>query len=191
MLLKSIYSQLFTDFPDTGAVAYIGENTHRFTKDYFFDGEQINGKEKKKNCEEEKVDLERRADNKERAGIKVCDANETSEIREHANISDIKEISNMAFFNELTDRLTKICADNKCSNLCYMRAELQMYDSYKEGEDIFVKMSGNCIWLKKKNIETDIRAVCNMLGKVNMIGCVVNEECNARPRVIKVIAIYL
>lgn len=188
--LKDIYAQLFSDYPDVGEIAYIGASTHRLTKDYALDGEQGHCIDRKRNEKENNCERNRKKENRRRARLNIADSNEESQIREYANIQEIKEMNNMLFYKKLVKNVVETCVSGKCNNLCFIKDRIDIYNNYKEGEDIFVKMGESCIWLKKKYMDTTAINIVNVIGTVNMIGYILEEESVSSPRVIKALAIY-
>ena len=188
--LKNIYAQLNIELPDVGVIAYIGANTRRQSKDYSFNGEHSNCKERKKDETNQKLCLNRRIDNREKAGVVICDVNESSEIREYANIQEIKEMNNMLFYRQILKSIIQYCGAKDKYPICYIKSPVELYDSYKEGEDVFVKMKGNCIWLKRSNMDTDVKNLANIMGDVCLVGYVLEEANEHRPRIIKGLVIY-
>ncbi len=190
MFLKDISAQLFAELPDVGEIAYIGATSHKLVKDYSLDGEQANASDRRKNLNEQELERCDKHDVRKRARINICDSNEESEIREYANIPEIKEMNNMLFYKKLIQSLIKEYESGRCSNLCFIRGRVYMYDEYKESEDVFVKMEECCVWLKKKYMDTTAINIANVLGTINMIGYVLEEESETSPKVIKALAMY-
>jgi len=96
----------------------------------------------------------------------------------------------MLFYKELVRKIVKACVRGECDSLCFINDRINIYDNFKEGEDIFVKMGENCVWLKKEYMDATAINITNIIGKVNMIGYILEEESNSSPRVIKALAIY-
>ena len=188
--LKDIFAQIFSQFPDVGEIAYIGASTHRLTRDYSLDGEQSNAMDKRKNYKEAAIEKNKKNDFRSKARINICDSNEESQIREYANIQEIKEMNNMLFYKKLVKSLVNEYVNGKCNNLCVIKDKVWMYDEYKESEDIFVRMGGCCIWLKKEFMDTTALNIANVMGTVIMLGYVLEEATEQSPRVIKALAIY-
>lgn len=188
--IKNMYAQIFNDSPDVGEIAYIGANTRRLTKDYSVDGEEIDGKNKRRINKEENIDIDKKKDMKKRAGLKVIDSSEESEIREYANIREIKEMNNMLFYKRLLRKLTHICKTGKCKELYHICDKIETYQDFKDAPDIFVRMKDSCVWLKKENLDTSMINVVTMLGTVHMLGYVIQEKTETTPRIIKALAIY-
>ena len=189
--LKDIYSQVFDSLPDVGEIAYIGASTHKFSKDYSLNGENIDCKDNKETNKDINCEKGLRKENRHRAGVNILDVKEESEIREYANIKEIKEMNNKLFYKQLIRNLVYKCINKECNKLSYIKDRIRLYDSYKEDEDIFVKMGDSCIWLKKSNMDTSIINMANIIGDVNMLGYIIKEETTSTPRVIKVLAIYV
>ena len=187
--IKNIYAQVFSGYPDIGEIAYIGATTKRLARDYFLEGEGINV-ENFRNKEEDKREKDLRLDNRKKAGLRINDVNEESQIREYANIPEIKEMNNMLFYKSMLRELVDSFVNKKCNSIKYINAKVEFYDSYKEGEDIFIKMDGACIWLKKNNLDTSAINILNLMGKVNMIGYIIEQETDNTPVIIKALAIY-
>lgn len=190
MFLKNMYAQLFNEFPDIGQIAYIGASTRRISKDYFLDGEQTNSMDKRKSYEKQKIDRNNKQDNRKKAGITFRDNNEESQIREYANIQEIKEMNNMLFYKDILRKIVNAYAKGKCNNLCFVKDKVCMYDSYKDEPDVFVKMGECCVWLKKEYMDTTALNIANVMGTVNMIGYILEEKSEMSPRVVKALAIY-
>lgn len=190
MFLKDIYAQLFVEFPDVGEIAYIGASTHKFTKEYSIDGEQANSNDNRRKLKNNELENNKRDDCRKKARLNICDTNEESQIREYANIKEIKEMNNILFYKRLVRQIALECTKGKCSNLCYIKDKVQMYDKYKESQDVFVKMGKSCVWLKSEYMDTTALNIANVMGTVNMIGYVLEEESENSPKVIKAIAIY-
>lgn len=187
--LKNIYAQLNMDLPDVGAIAYIGANTYRQSKDYSFNGEHGNCKEKKN---ENKVCVNKRSESREKAGLVICDVNETSEIREYANIQEIKEMNNMLFYRQILKSIIRYCEGKDKYPICYIRDKVELYSSYKDdkNEDVFVQMNTNCVWLKRSNLDTTVENLANMMGNVCLVGYIVEEATENKPRVVKGLVIF-
>ena len=65
-----------------------------------------------------------------------------------------------------------------------------MYEEYKESQDVFVKMGGCCIWLKREYMDTTALNIANVMGTVNLLGYVLEEATKDTPRVVKALAMY-
>lgn len=188
--LKNIYAQLNIELPDVGLIAYIGTNTKRQSKDYSFNGEDARCKERKKEECDVKSTAIKRTDTRKKAGLNICDVDEYSEIREYANIQDIKEMNNMLFYRQILKGIIKYCDAKDKYPICYIKSQVELYDTYKDDEDVFVKMNGSCIWLKKSNMDTDVKNLANIMGDVCLIGYIIEEEKENKPRIIKGLVIY-
>lgn len=94
-------------------------------------------KKSNKDCE---LERNNRKDARRRGRISICDVNEESQIREYANIHEIKEMNNMLFYKRLIKALVHEQVSGKCNNLCCIKDMVLMYDEYKESQDVFVKM---------------------------------------------------
>lgn len=129
-------------------------------------------------------------DVRKKARLCIIDSNEESQIREYANIKEIKEMNNMLFYKKIIQGLINEYVCGRCNNLCVIKDKIDIYDEFKEGEDVFVKMAGACIWLKREYMDTTAINIANVMGKVNMIGYILEEESEESPRVIKALAIY-
>lgn len=136
------------------------------------------------------MEKNKKKDTRRKARISIFDSNEESEIREYANIQEIKEMNNMLFYKRLIKSLIKEHATGKCNNLCFIKDKVVMYNKYEESEDVFVKMGECCIWLKRKYMDTTAINIANVMGKVNMIGYILEEESESSPRVVKALAIF-
>lgn len=191
--LKSIYAQLFSSYPDIGQITYIGTNTKKFSKDYSLNGEEYFGEDLNKNNYKSKEDTNKniKQDNRKKAGINVCDSNEESEIREYSNIKEIKEMNNILFYKQMLKRIVSLCKKSSIEGVCHIKGKICMYEKYKEENDIFVKIDNCCVWLKKEYMDTTAINMNHILGEVNLIGFVLENESNVSPRVIKAIAIYI
>lgn len=190
MFLKDIFSQVFDKFPDVGEIAYIGASTHRLAKEYTLDGEQSNALDRRKNFKEEQIERNRKNDCRNKARLNICDTSEESQIREYANIKEIKEMNNMLFYKRLLRMLVKETAKGNCNNLYFVKSRVQMYDKYTDTEDVFVKMENVCVWLKREYMDTTAINIANVMGTVNMLGYILEEAHESSPMVVKAIAIY-
>lgn len=99
-------------------------------------------------------------------------------------------MNNMLFYKQLIRGIVKEYASGRCNNLHFVKDRVNMYDKYTDSEDVFVKMDGCCVWLKREYMDTTAINVSNVMGTVNMIGYVLEEESESSPKVIKAIAIY-
>ncbi|MBQ8044462.1 MAG: hypothetical protein IJ272_10045 [Clostridia bacterium] len=99
-------------------------------------------------------------------------------------------MNNMLFYKKLIKKLINAHVNGRCNNLCIIKDRVLMYDEYKESEDIFVKMGGCCVWLKRKYMDTTALNIANIMGKINMIGYVLEEASETSPKIIKALAIY-
>lgn len=193
--LKSIYSQMFADFPDIGLVAYVGANTHRVSKDYLAEGENLGEKEsgnKRLSKKHPDIELQNRSKNidRQKAGLKVCDSKESSEIREYANIHEIKEMNNMSFYNQIIIRLIETSLSDNCTELCYIYDEIMLYEGYKEDGNVYIKMGDACVWLMAEHIVSNVESISKLIGKVHMIGYVLSPETENKPKIVKAISLF-
>ncbi|MBR6689143.1 MAG: hypothetical protein IKL68_03925 [Clostridia bacterium] len=189
--LKNIYAQLNIDPPDVGLVSYIGANTKRRTRDYSMHADY--GKSNETNHGKENHDgyKEKRRDKRGKLGASYIDADESSIIREYANIQDIKEMNNMLFYRKILRGIIKYCGAKDKHPICYIKSKIELYEEYnKEEEDIFVKMKNDCIWLKKNNMQTSAANMAKIMGEVCLVGYVIEEASADRPRIIKALVIY-
>lgn len=188
--LKNIYAQLYVDFPDIGVIAYVGANTYKEAYDYSVDGEQENCGESRKSLEEIKQDRNSKNGVRGRAGMNFSTSSEKSEIIEHANISEIKDMNNMLFYRHIASGILNACKKSN-NKICHMEGEINLYKDYdKNKNDVFVKIKDECIWLKRENLDMDLDMI-NIIGDVNMIGYIVQEKTETKPRIIKALAIYV
>ena len=193
LFLKNIYAQIFTSFPDVGQIAYIGTSTKKRSSDYSVHGEENLGNDINKNYEKEDEDFNKniRKDNRKKAGLNICDVNEESEIREYSNIKEIKEMNNMLFYKQMLKKLVLACESKKINCICHLKGNICMYDKYIEGDDVFVRMGKNCIWMKREFMDTTAINMTNLLGEVHLIGFVLEDEIKKDNIVIKAIAMYV
>lgn len=96
--------------------------------------------DRKKNYKSHELENNNRKDTRQKGRISVCDTNEESQIREYANIHEIKEMNNMLFYKRIIKCLVNEQVKGKCNNLCCIKDKVLMYDEYKESKDVFVKM---------------------------------------------------
>lgn len=94
----------------------------------------------RKSNKDNKIENGRKNDARNRAKISIIDTNEESQIREYANIKEIKEMNNMLFYKRIIRCLVNEQVSGKCNNLCCIRDKVLMYDEYTETQDVFVKM---------------------------------------------------
>lgn len=99
-------------------------------------------------------------------------------------------MNNMLFYKQLIRKIINEYVEGKCNNLCFIKDRVQMYDKYNDSEDVFVKMGEACVWLKREYMDTTALNIANVMGTVNMIGYVLEEESKTSPRVVKALAIY-
>ena len=134
---------------------------------------------------------EKRRDKRGKLGASYIDADESSIIREYANIQDIKEMNNMLFYRKILRGIIKYCGAKDKHPICYIKSKIELYEEYnKEEEDIFVKMKNDCIWLKKNNMQTSAANMAKIMGEVCLVGYVIEEASVNRPRIIKALVIY-
>ena len=114
-------------------------------------GEQCKARDIRKSYKENHLENNRKNDARNRAKIAIIDTNEESQIREYANIKEIKEMNNMLFYKNLIKCLVNEQVNGKCNNLCCIKDRVLMYQDYKESEDIFVKM-GRMLCMAKKRL---------------------------------------
>lgn len=188
--LKDIFAQTVSTLPDFGEIAYIGASTHKLAKDYSLDEEQLSARDRRQNLKEENCERGIKSDVRRKARINVFDSDEESQIREYANIHEIKEMNNMIFYKKLIKSLIREYSTGNCRSLCFIRDKVTIYKEYKEMEDVFVKMDGCCVWLKREYMDTTAINIANIMGTVNMLGYVLEEASEISPRVIKALAIY-
>ena len=191
--LKNIYAQLNIDPPDVGLVSYIGANTKRRTRDYSINADY--GKSNELNQGKEKHDgyKEKRRDKRGKLGASYIDADESSIIREYANIQDIKEMNNMLFYRQILKGIIRYCGAKYKHPICYIKSKIELYDEFDvtcKNEDVFVRMNKDCVWLKRSNMETNELNMSRIMGEVCMVGYVIEEANNNHPRIIKALVIY-
>ena len=190
MFLKDIFAQVFDKFPDVGEIAYIGASTHRLAREYTLDGESADCFDRRSSFKQEQLERNRKNDYRKKARLNICDTNEESQIREYANIKEIKEMNNLLFYKKLLRTLVKETVKGNLSSLCFVKSKVEMYDKYTETQDVFVKMGNSCVWLKREYMDTTAINIANVMGTVNMIGYILEEESKNSPKVVKAIAIY-
>ncbi len=189
--LKNIYAQLNIDPPDVGLVSYIGTNTKRRTRDYSMHSDFGRSNELNHGKENHDGYKEKRRDKRGKFGTSFGDADESSVIREYANIQDIKEMNNMLFYRKILRGIIKYCGAKDKYPICYIRSKIELYDEYNnDEEDIFVKMKNDCVWLKKSNLQTSALNMARIMGEVCLVGYVIEEATSDRPRIIKALVIY-
>jgi len=99
-------------------------------------------------------------------------------------------MNNILFYRQLVKRIVEECVSGRCNNLSFIKDKINIYDKFKDGEDIFVKMGNSCVWLKKEYMDATAINIVNVIGTVNMIGYILEEESDVSPRTIKALAIY-
>lgn len=178
-LIKSIYSQLVSDMPDVGIVEYFGGDTQNYTRDYKIEAFE-NDREKEK------------CDKALKTEVKLCKANATAIIRESANIQEIKAIKRNTFYNDIIKEIECFCKTESYGRLVYLKGQIYMYRGYNDkNPEMFFEVRGKCIWLKKDLIKTDVVAVSNFTGDLNIIGYVFKKADKKMPEIIRAIAIYI
>ena len=150
----------------------------------------MDGLDSRKNIKDCNIEKNKKSDIRKRARINFCDTNEESQIREYANIQEIKEMNNMLFYKKIIKKLIDEYVSGKCNSLCVIKDRALIYDKYKEDEDIFVKMGECCVWLKKKYMDTTAINIANIMGTVNMVGYILEDATEKTPKIIKALAIY-
>ena len=191
--LKNIYAQLNIDPPDVGLVSYIGTNTKRQTRDYSIHTELGQTNEFEWDKDNKVGYKERRRDKRGKLGTNYIDVGESSIIREYANIQDIKEMNNMLFYRKILRGIIKYCNEQDKHPICYIHSIIELYEDFdtnNKNEDVFVKMKGDCIWLKRSNMETSELNMAKIMGEVCLVGYVIEEAKENRPRIIKALVIY-
>ena len=189
--LKNIYAQLNIDPPDVGLVSYIGTNTKRCTRDYSVNADYGKSNELNQGKEKHDVYREKRRDKRGKIGASYIDADESSVIREYANIQDIKEMNNMLFYRKILRGIIKYCGAKDKHPICYIKSKIELYtESNNDEEDIFVKMNNDCVWLKKDNMQTSAVNMARIMGEVCLVGYVIEDANENRPRIIKALVIY-
>lgn len=190
--LKNIYAQLNIDPPDVGLVSYIGTNTSRYSRDYSLNADFGRSNETNHGKENHNGYKEKRRDKRGKLGTSYTNVNEASVIREYANIQDIKEMNNMLFYRKILRGIIKYCGAKDKHPICYIKSKVELYDEWnkEKGEDIFVKMKGDCVWLKKNNMETSALNMAKIMGEVCLVGYVIEEATVDKPRIIKALVIY-
>lgn len=174
-LIKSIYSQLEGAMPDLGVIEYFGGDTRNFTKDYRIEALEENNNDKQKEYL--------------KSELKVCNMTGSGILREYANISDIKEIKQNSFYNNIVNEI-----NNKCNNyneLIYINDKIETYPRFNDQKEIFLKMGEYCIWIKKELVNLDIAAISKLMGKLNLVGFILKMPSEDIPMVVRAIAIYL
>lgn len=189
--LKNIYAQLNIDPPDVGLVSYIGTNTSRHSRDYSLSIDRGKSNELNHGKEKQAGYKEKRRERRGKLATSFANVNESSIIREYANIQDIKEMNNMLFYRKILRGIIKYCGAKEKYPICYIRAKIELYDEYnKDDEDIFVKMKNDCVWLKKSNMQTSAANMAKIMGEVCLVGYIIEDASENRPRIIKALVIY-
>lgn len=187
--MREVYNQIFDDLPDIGAIEYIGSKSKSNSISYKIDG--CREKSKNKNIESEETEKNLNLNIEHRAGGDVGFSESYGEdtIRFYANIDDVKQIVNSGMYNDIIEKIAKSSCP-KYADFLHIQGNLNLYDNFEDGEDIFLNIDKYCIWLKRRYLDTDIVTLVQILGKVNVIGFVVKDETLDTPAILKTIAIY-
>lgn len=187
--MKSIYTQLFDELPDIGAIEYIGSKSVNNITSYRINGSKEKGENK--NCEnQEKIHKDLLDKNYIRSEMDFTENHGRNVIRIYANIDDVKDMVNNNLYNTVIEDII----NHKCETFkefIKLKGKMTLYDKYSNQDDIFIKVNENCIWLKKNLLDTDIVSLINILGEVNVIGYIVNFGNEKTPVIVKAIAVYV
>lgn len=187
--MKEIYTQVFEELPDIGAIEYIGSKSKNNSVNYKIEG----GKEKSINKNYENDDAEKNLNKNTRheIGSDICFTQSYGEdtIRFYANIDDIKTIVNSGMYTNVIEKIVNSECE-KYKDFVRIDGKMQLFDGYDSQADIFVTANDNVVWLKAKYLDTDINVLTYILDKVNILGYVIKEKTEQHPRIVKAIAIF-
>lgn len=187
--MKSIYTQVFDELPDIGAIEYIGSKSVNNSVNYTILGDREKSKNKNFEIEETEKNINRNSRNSVRGEVGFHDSYGENVIRIYANIDDIKAMVNSGLYNDIVNKI-KNTKCQKFKNLLNIKGKMSLFDSYNNQEDIFVMVNNTCVWLKKRLLDTDIKTLVMILDEVNVVGIIVKEKEENFPKIIKAIAIY-
>ena len=187
--MREIYSQVFDDLPDIGAIEYIGSKSKNNSLSYKLEG--CRDKSKNRNFENEESEKNINLNVGHRTGGDVCFSESYGEdvIRFYANIEDLKGIVNNGMYSEIIEKIAKSSC-KKYDDCIHTYGNLKLYDNFEENDDIFLSINEYCIWLKRKLLDTSVFTLTNILGPVNVVGYVVKNKTKTSPAILKTIAIY-
>jgi len=187
--MKNIYTQLFDEMPDVGAIEFIGSKSTSNSVNYTIVGDRDKSKNKNFELEDTEKNINRNVKNQIRGEVGYRNNFGEEIIRIYANIEDIKYMLN----NGLYDNIVKRIKNLKCSEfeeLIHIQGKMKVYDNYNNQQDIFIDVNGASVWLKKDLLDTDIKTLEMILDNVNVVGLVVKGASINSPQIIKAIAIY-
>lgn len=120
-------------------------------------------------------------------------SNTTTE-RRYINISDVTDIKNISFYNNLIDRLKEMSqGENRAQNrIIEQQGSIRKVRLSRDdtNNNLFL-INNNYVWCDNKNSQTDMDFFTNMCGEVKVIGYNINENKTRNVNVLKAIAIYI
>ncbi len=133
--------------------------------------------------------LSNKCDAKVRIGARNTNSSNVTTISEYANISDVKDIYNKRFYHNLIENLVN--KKIKCQGVYVESGKMNCMRSEQDGIDKFVEINGTYIWFEQDKLNNDVNILSTITDKIQVIGCVIKEEDNISPKVIKAIAMYI
>ena len=104
-LMKSIYTQVFDELPDIGAIEYIGSKSVNNSVNYTLLGDREKSKNKNFEIEETEKNINRNLKNQIRGEVGFHDSYGENVIRIYANIDDIKTMVNSGLYNDIVNKI--------------------------------------------------------------------------------------
>lgn len=113
--------------------------------------------------------------------------------RRYINISDVTDIKNISFYNNLIDKLKEVAkGENRASSrIIEEQGNIQKIRTRENSNNNLFFINNNYVWCDNKNAQTDMDFFTNMCGEVKVIGYNINEDTTRNINVLKAIAIYI
>ena len=173
-LLKEIYSQFANIRFDLDVIERIDAKTC-FEEEGMF--------------AEPETKISEKCNSKVRIGARNTNSSNVTTINDYANISDVKDIYNKRFYNNLIEGLKKEAVDVK--GICIECGKINCMRNDKEGLDKFIEVNGTYVWFECDKISNDVHVLAAITDKIEVVGCVIKREDLNSPKVIKAIAMYI
>lgn len=113
--------------------------------------------------------------------------------KRYINIDDISNMKNNAFYHKLIKRMNSE-VEKENSRIIMETGIIESCNnmSIENEKDGFFVLNNNYIWFNKEKISNDIKLLCGMDCKINVIGYLINCKREEKAKnIIKAIAIFL
>ena len=173
-LLKEIYSQFTNLNLDLDVIERIDAKSCSQEEGIFTEPEtKIDGK----------------CDMRVKIGARTSNSSNVTTISEYANMEDVKDIHNKRFYHNLIENLRneKIYSQG----ICVECGKMNCLRNEQTGLDKFVEINDTYIWFENDKMSNDIQIISTITKSIEVVGCIIKEQDELSPKVVKAIAMYV